>query len=189
MAHSNHVMSDLLGYARTSTSSQSPRLQHDALQAAGCYRTWTDVASGVRKDRPQLALVLDQLRRGDTLVVWKLDRLGRSLPHLLDTVALIEAKGAGFRSLTEQIDTTTPAGRLVFNVFASIAQFERDLIRERSAAGREAAVALGRTGGRPRRLSKSTAAQAKQLYIEGRSAQDLADDYKVSASTIYRAVR
>lgn len=182
-------MSNLLGYARTSTADQTPQLQLDALSAAGCFRVWEEVASGAKRDRPELAAALDQLRPGDTLVVWKLDRLGRSLQHLLETVALIESKGAGFRSLTEQIDTTTPTGRLIFNVFASIAEFERDLIKERSAAGREAARALGRVGGRPARLTKRNVAHVKRLYREGQSVQDLAADYKVSASTIYRAVR
>ncbi|MFZ2173318.1 MAG: recombinase family protein [Rhodococcus sp. (in: high G+C Gram-positive bacteria)] len=182
-------MSNLLGYARTSTADQTPQLQLDALRAAGCFRVWEEVASGARRDRPELAAVLDQLRPGDTLVVWKLDRLGRSLQHLLETVSLIESKGAGFRSLTEQIDTTTPTGRLIFNVFASIAEFERDLIKERSAAGREAARALGRVGGRPAKLTNRHIAQVRRLKREGQAVQDLAADYKVSPSTIYRVIR
>ena len=124
-------MGHLLGYARVSTTDQQPALQVDALQAAGCYRVFTETASGARADRPVLAQVLDQLRPGDTLVLWKLDRLGRSLRHLVDTVTGLADRGVGFRSLQEAIDTTTPGGRLVFHVFASLAEFKRDLIRER----------------------------------------------------------
>jgi len=116
-------MGELLGYARVSTTVQDPALQHDALSAAGCWRTWTDTASGSRTDRPQLGEVMAALRAGDTLAVWRLDRLGRSLPHLIDTVRGLEERGVGFRSLQESIDTTTPGGRLVFHVFASLAEF------------------------------------------------------------------
>jgi DNA invertase Pin-like site-specific DNA recombinase len=122
-------MGHLLGYARVSTTDQQPTLQVDALQAAGCYRVFTETASGARADRPVLAQVLDQLRPGDTLVVWKLDRLDRSLRHLVDTVIGLADRGVGFRSLQESIDTTTPGGRLVFHIFASLAEFERDPIR------------------------------------------------------------
>ena len=141
-------MGHLLGYARVSTTDQQPRLQVDALQRAGCYRVFTETASGTRSDRPTLAQVLDQLRPGDTLIVWKLDRLGRSLRHLVDTVTGLAERGVGFRSLQEAIDTT-PGGKLVFHVFAALAEFERDLIRERTAAGLAAARARGRRGGRP----------------------------------------
>ena len=138
------------GYARVSTPDQHPALQVDALTATGCYRVFIETASGARADRPVLAQVLDQLRPGDTLVVWKLDRLGRSLRHLLDTVTGLADRGIGFRSLQEALDTTTPGGRLVFHVFAALAEFERDLIRERtSRAGRRRA--RGRNGGRPPR--------------------------------------
>jgi DNA invertase Pin-like site-specific DNA recombinase len=128
-------MGHLLGYARVSTTDQQPQLQVDALERAGCYRVFTETASGARTDRPVLEQVLDQLRPGDTLVVWKLDRLGRSLRHLVDTVTGLAERGVGFRSLQEAIDTTTPGGKLVFHVFAALAEFERDLIRERTAAG------------------------------------------------------
>jgi DNA invertase Pin-like site-specific DNA recombinase len=128
-------MSHLLGYARVSTSDQHPELQVDALTAAGCYRVFTDRASGASTDRPELTTVLDQLRPGDTLVVWKLDRLGRSLRHLVDTITCPAERGVGFRSLQESIDTTTPGGKLVFHVFAALAEFERDLVRERTTAG------------------------------------------------------
>jgi DNA invertase Pin-like site-specific DNA recombinase len=142
-------MGHLLGYARVSTTDQHPQLQVDALTAAGCYRVFTETASGARGDRPTLAQVLDQLRPGDTLVVWKLDRLGRSLRHLVDTVTGLADRGVGFRSLQEAIDTTTPGGKLVFHVFAALAEFEGDLIRERTAAGLAAARSRGRYGGRP----------------------------------------
>jgi DNA invertase Pin-like site-specific DNA recombinase len=142
-------MGHLLGYARVSTTDQQPRLQVDALKRAGCYRVFTETASGTCADRPTLEQVLDQLRPGDTLVVWKLDRLGRSLRHLVDTITELAERGVGFRSLQEAIDTTTPGGKLVFHVFAALAEFERDLIRERTAAGLAAARARGRHGGRP----------------------------------------
>ena len=128
-------MSHLLGYARVSTADQHAHLQIDALQRAGCYRVFTETASGAATDRPALAQVLDQLRPGDTLVVWKLDRLGRSLRLLVDTVTSLAERGVGFRSLQEAIDTTTPGGKLVFHVFVALAEFERELIRERTAAG------------------------------------------------------
>ena len=136
----------LAGYARVSTLDQNPELQIDALRAAGCGRIFEDRASGARSDRPGLAEALDWMRRGDTLVVWRLDRLGRSLPQLVATVRRLEAAGLGFRSLTEGIDTTTASGTLVFHVFGALAQFERDLTRERTMAGLAAARARGRRG-------------------------------------------
>jgi len=129
------VMSEFLGYARVSTAEQTAALQQDALRAAGCSRIWSDTASGTRTDRPQLAAVFDYLRAGDTLVVWRLDRLGRSLPHLIETIGDLEARGVGFKSVQENIDTTTPGGRLVFHVFGALASFERELIQERTLAG------------------------------------------------------
>ena len=142
-------MAHLLGYARVSTGDQHPDLQVDALEAAGCYRVFVDTASGALAARPALDQLLDQLRPGDTLVVWKLDRLGRSLRHLVDTIAGLADRGVGFRSLQEQVDTTTSGGKLVFHIFAALAEFERDLVRERTSAGLAAARARGRTGGRP----------------------------------------
>ena len=137
-------MGHLLGYARVSTTDQQPHLQVDALDRAGCYRVFTETASGARTDRPVLEQVLDQLRPGDTLVVWKLDRIARSLRHLLDTVTGMAEHEVGFCSLQEQVDTTTPGGKLVFHVFAALAEFERDLVRERTSAGLAAARARGR---------------------------------------------
>jgi DNA invertase Pin-like site-specific DNA recombinase len=144
--------SDRRRSTRTATD-QHPQLLIDALQRAGCYRVFVETASGARTDRPVLEQVLDQLRPGDTLVVWKLDRLGRSLRHLVDTITGLADRGIGFRSLQEAIDTTTPGGKLVFHVFAALAEFERDLIRERTSAGLAAARARGRRGGRPSVLS------------------------------------
>jgi DNA invertase Pin-like site-specific DNA recombinase len=138
----------LLGYARVSTLEQNADLQRDALSAAGCWRTFTDHVAGVREQRPELDRVLEALRPGDTLVVWRLDRLGRSLRHLIDVAADLAERGVGFRSLTESIDTTTPGGRLIFHMFGAPAQFERELVRERTLAGLAAARARGRNGGR-----------------------------------------
>jgi DNA invertase Pin-like site-specific DNA recombinase len=145
----------------------TPQLQVDALQGAGCYRVFTETASGARADRPVLEQVLDQLRPGDALVVWKLDRLGRSLRHLVDTVTRLAERGVGFRSLQEAIETTTPGGKLVFHVFAALAEFERDLIRERTAAGLAAARARGRHGGRPSVLSGHKLQVAQEMYASG----------------------
>jgi DNA invertase Pin-like site-specific DNA recombinase len=131
----------LIGYARVSTGDQKLALQHDALKAAGCERIFDDHASGAKTDRPGLAEALAYLRADDTLVVWKLDRLGRSMSHLIEKVGELAARGVGFRSLTEQIDTTTSAGMLVFNIFGPLAQFERDLIREHANAGQGSARA------------------------------------------------
>jgi len=175
-----------LGYARVSTTVQDPALQHDALSAAGCWRTFTDTASGSKTDRPELGEVLAALRPGDTLVVWRLDRLGRSLPHLIETVRGLEARGVGFRSLQESIDTTTPGGRLVFHVFASLAEFERDLIRERTHAGLAAARARGRKGGRPTVVTPAKAKQARKMIDEGTPLAEVAAVVGVSRSTLYR---
>jgi len=130
-----------------STAEQDPALQLDALNSAGCWRVFTDHASGSREDRPELVAALDSLRRGDTLVVWRLDRLGRSLPHLIDTVTGLRERGVGFRSVTEAVDTTTAGVRLVFHLFGALAEFERQLIRDRTLAGLAAARARGRVGG------------------------------------------
>ena len=139
-------VSDLLGYARVSTGDQRLDLQLDALQTAGCKRVWSDRASGSLTERPQLVQLFDHLRPGDTLVVWRLDRLGRSVRHLIDLVGELGERGVGLRSLQEGIDTTTPGGRLVFHVFSALAQFEREVIIERSRAGVAAARARGRVG-------------------------------------------
>lgn len=153
----------LLGYARVSTGMQTPDLQLDALTAAGCDRTWTDRASGAHAHRPALDELLDYARAGDTLVVWRLDRLGRSVAHLVQTVAGLDERGIGFRSLTEAIDTTTAGGRLLLHVFAALAEFERELVHERTAAGLHAARARGRVGGRPTVMTADKRAAADEL--------------------------
>jgi DNA invertase Pin-like site-specific DNA recombinase len=180
-------MGHLLGYARVSTVDQNPDLQLDALRATGCYRLFVDQASGTLDDRPELVRLLDQVRPGDTLVVWKLDRLGRSLRHLIDTVGDLHLRGIGFRSLQESIDTTTPTGKLVFHLFGALAEFERDLIHERTMAGLAAARARGRLGGRPTSMSPQKVAVARQLH-EGRrhTVAAIAEMLGVSRATIYR---
>ena len=182
-------MGDLIGYARISTAEQDPALQLDALHAAGCARVFSDRASGAVAERPELARALDHLRAGDTLVVWKLDRLGRSLRHLIDTVRSLEDRGIGFCSLHESIDTTTPAGRLIFHVFGALAEFERDLIRERTEAGLAAARARGRRGGRPAVMTVEKASVARQMYASREhTVAAIAATLGVSRATVYRTV-
>ncbi|MBF4609374.1 DNA invertase Pin-like site-specific DNA recombinase [Curtobacterium sp. PhB42] len=186
-------MGERLGYARVSTTDQDAALQLDALHAAGCYRVWTDTMSGSLEHRPELANLLDQLRPGDTLVVWRLDRrdrLGRSIRNLIDQLQALGERGVGFRSLQESIDTTSPGGRLVFQVFAALAEFERDLIKERTHAGLAAARARGRTGGRPPRLSADQARTARRLYDQrDMTVAQIGDVLGVSRTTVYRALR
>lgn len=183
------VMGHLLGYARVSTVDQDVALQHDAMQSAGCYRVFTDKVSGSVQTRPALTEVLDQLRPGDTLVVWRLDRLGRSIRHLIDLLTDLESKGVGFKSLTESIDTTSPGGRLIFHVFAALAEFERGLIRERTTAGLAAARARGRKGGRPSRLTADQVRTARRLYEQqDMTVSRIGEVLGVSRTTIYRAL-
>jgi DNA invertase Pin-like site-specific DNA recombinase len=158
----------LVGYSRVSTSEQNSTLQEDALKQVGCGKLFHDTASGATATRPGLASALDFLRENDVLVVWRLDRLGRSLSDLLEIVGQLEKRGIGFRSITESIDTTTSGGKLVFHVFGAMAEFERNLIRERTKAGLSAARQRGRLGGRPKALSEQKVALAKQLYSEKR---------------------
>ncbi len=157
-----------LGYARVSTLDQDRALQHDAPTAAGCDRIFVDKASGKMTSRPALGDLLEQLRPGDTVVVWRLDRLGRSLRHLLETVADLEQRDVAFVSLTENIDTSTPGGRLVFHLFGALAEFERDLIRERTAAGLAAARARGRVGGRPTVWTTDKVKAARAMSSSGK---------------------
>jgi DNA invertase Pin-like site-specific DNA recombinase len=181
-------MSQLIGYARVSTTEQDPQLQLDAFIAAGCGRIFTESASGTKTSRPELDAALDYLRQGDQLVVWRLDRLGRSLPHLLDVLARLDGRGMGFRSLTEALDTSTSGGRLVFSVFGAIAQFERELITERTRAGLAAAKAQGRVGGRPRTLTQANIDYARDQRTKGASWNDIAASLRVSRSTVQRSL-
>jgi DNA invertase Pin-like site-specific DNA recombinase len=155
-----------VGYVRISTIEQNVDLQDDALKKAGCTKLFHDVASGGKSDRPGLSAALEFIRDGDILVIWRLDRLGRSLSDLLQVVTKLETRNIGLRSLTEAIDTTTSGGRLVFQIFGAIAEFERNLIRERTHAGLSAARARGRLGGRPKTLDTQKVALAKRLYEE-----------------------
>jgi DNA invertase Pin-like site-specific DNA recombinase len=180
----------LIGYARVSTPDQSVALQEDALRIVGCERIVSEVASGARTDRNGLAEVLAFVRENDALVVWKLDRLGRSLPHLIEVVTALAHRGVGFRSLQESIDTTTAGGKLIFHVFGALAEFERDLIRERTNAGLAAARARGRFGGRPRRLTDRQVALAQAMLRDrGGSVREVCATLSVSKTTLYRALR
>ncbi|AOX26621.1 recombinase family protein [Pseudomonas aeruginosa] len=178
----------LLGYARVSTDDQTTALQADALAKAGCSRIYTDKASGKSTAaRPQLEECLADLREGDTLVVWRLDRLGRSVPDLVRIVGELERKGVGFKSLTESIDTSTASGTLIFHMFAAIAEFERNLIQERTQAGLAAARARGRVGGRKPKLDAKQIRHIKTLLRDpNTSVAELAKDYGVSRTTIYK---
>ncbi len=182
-------MAHLLGYARVSTTEQNPDLQVDELTAAGCWKVWTDHASGTLDRRPQLDEVLEQLRPGDTLVVWRLDRLGRSLRHLIEVVTGLDERGVGFRSLRENIDTTTAGGRLVFHLFGALAQFEREIIRDRTVAGLTAARARGRVGGRPSKLTAEQVRQARRMYdARELTVEQIGKVLGVSRTSIYRAL-
>lgn len=182
-----------IGYARVSTKEQSFDIQLDALRQAGCEEIYREVCSGARAERPILGELLSHLRRGDVLVIWKLDRLGRSLKHLVELVNALNAKDIGLQSLQDPIDTTTPQGRLCFNVFASLAEFERDLIQERTQAGLASARARGRKGGRPKGLSaqaESIACAAETLYVESKlSVQDIAKRLGIAKGTLYAYLR
>ena len=177
----------ILGYARVSTTDQSLDAQTDALTAAGAERIYADTISGTARQRPELDRMLDQLREGDVVVVAKYDRLARSLRDLLDIVEAIRSRGAGFRSLAEEIDTTTPAGRLIFHVFASIAEFERDRISERTKEGLEAAKRRGRVGGRPPALNPDQKAEVRRMRDEdGKRIPEIARLFRVSPATVRR---
>ena len=179
----------LIGYARVSTVEQDTALQTDALRKAGCERVFEDTASGAKSDRPGLAATLAYLRDGDVLAVWRLDRLGRSLPHLIETISALEARGVGFRSLTESIDTTTPGGRLIFHVFGALGQFERDLIRERTKAGLSAAAARGRKGGRKPVMTADKLQRAREHIANGLNVREAAARLKVGKTALYAALQ
>lgn len=190
-----HLGMTLIGYARVSTADQNPEAQHDALTAAGCDRVFTDRASGKLASRPQLDAVLEYLRDGDTLVITKLDRLGRSVRNLVELVAELDQRGVGLRVLHQAIDTTTPGGRLFFHIMSGIAEFERDLISERTREGLEAARARGRKGGRRPALSPAQVEQARKMYAakgdDGKrlhTVQEIADVLRCSRATLYRVL-
>jgi DNA invertase Pin-like site-specific DNA recombinase len=177
----------LVGYARVSTQEQDLSLQLDALQATGCDKVYTEKASGAQRDRPQLQAALEYMRDQDTLVVWKLDRLARSLKQLIETVEDLGARGIGLRSLTESLDTTTSGGRLVFHLFAALAEFERSIIRERTLSGLQAARRRGRTGGRPPALTHQDLAEARALLRDPEiTVTQVAKRLGVAPSTLYR---
>ncbi len=179
----------LIGYARVSTYEQNLDMQTDALSKAGCERIYSDTVSGAHDDRPGLKLVREVLRVGDTLVVWKLDRLGRSLSQLVAMLNEFKDQGIGFRSLQENIDTTSGVGKLIFHLFAALAEFERDLIRERTLAGLAAARVRGRLGGRPRALNEKQVALAKAMFQDQSIAvKDICATLGIGKTTLYRYV-
>jgi DNA invertase Pin-like site-specific DNA recombinase len=180
----------LIGYARVSTTDQTLALQQDALQQAGCSKIFTDTASGALAERKGLADTLSYVRPGDTLVVWKLDRLGRSLKDLIARITELQNRQIGFKSLTEQIDTTTSGGKLIFHIFGSLAEFERDIIRERTQAGLIAARARGKRGGRRPTLKPREIAIVRKLYEDKQTPiEDICRMFKISRMTLWRYVK
>jgi len=182
-----------IGYARVSTKDQSLNLQEDALKKAGCEIIYSEHISGAKSDRPELLKMKEHLRKGDIVVVWKLDRLGRSLRDLVDLISGFQEQGVGFQSLQDNINTTTPTGKLTFHIFAALAEFERDIISTRTKAGLAAARARGRVGGRPKGLSKKAqdkARLAESLYLENkRSIKEICDHLDITKPTLYRYLR
>ena len=176
----------LIGYARVSTQDQNLDLQLEALNKTGCEKIYQDQLSGAKADRPGLNTALEVLRKGDTLVVWKLDRLGRTVKGLVDLVSNLEKREIHFKSITDSIDTSTPAGRFFFHVMASLAQMERELIIERTRAGLEAAKLRGRVGGRTRKMTDSKMESAKKLLKSGVPPRDVAQNLGISIPTLYR---
>jgi DNA invertase Pin-like site-specific DNA recombinase len=177
----------LLGYARVSTDQQDHALQLDALRAAGCDKLFVETASGTRTDRPELAKALEQARQGDVLVVWRLDRLARSLRHLIDIADDLNRRGVALKSITESIDTTTPSGRFMFNILGALSSMEREIIIERTRAGLVAAAARGRRGGRPAALDASKIRAARAMLGSGNmSAIEVAQQLGCAPSTLYR---
>ena len=176
----------LIGYARVSTEEQNLELQKDSLLKHGCQKIFEDQISGTRANRPGLDKTLEMLRDGDTLVVWKLDRLGRSVKQLVELIDKLQQRGVQFKSLTDSIDTGTSSGRFFFHVMASLAEMERDLIVERTKAGLEAARLRGRKGGRKPKMTESKISSAKQLLANGVPPKDVANNLGVSIPTLYR---
>ena len=176
------------GYSRVSTEDQRLDPQHDALSRAGCEVIYSDHISGTRTERPELTRLLEELEEGDSVVVWRLDRLGRSLPHLIELVAEFGERGVHFTSLSESIDTSNAGGELIFHMLGALAQFERSLISERTKAGLASAKARGSLLGRPKRLSPQQVAHAKDLVSQGRAKREVARLLRVSPATLYRAL-
>jgi DNA invertase Pin-like site-specific DNA recombinase len=182
----------LIGYARVSTQDQTLDLQTDALTRAGCEKLFTDTASGAKAERPGLQAAMNHLRAGDTLAVWRLDRLGRTLKQLIATVTELNERGIGFKSLQENIDTTTSGGKLIFHIFGALAEFEREVIRERTNAGLQAARARGRFGGRQsiQSLDPKKMALAKQPHADrSMPVQEISDTLHIGRSTLYRYLK
>jgi DNA invertase Pin-like site-specific DNA recombinase len=180
----------LIGYARVSTEEQNLDSQRDTLKQAGCERIFTDHISGTKARRPGLEEALSHLRAGDTLVVWRLDRLGRSLRHLIDTVTDLQEKDIEFKSLTEALDTTTSGGKLVFHIFGALAEFEREILRERTNAGLSAARARGRNGGRWKKLSDKQVEMARSLYAsKTHTGDEICKTLGIGRTTFYRYIR
>jgi DNA invertase Pin-like site-specific DNA recombinase len=180
----------LIGYARVSTQDQTLNLQKDALEKLGCIKIFTDTASGAKAERKGLEEALEYVREGDTLVVWRLDRLGRSLKHLIETITKLNNRKIGFKSIQENIDTTTSGGKLVFHIFGALAEFERDIIKERTNAGLQAARARGRKGGRPKVLTGKKAAMAQELYNnKHNSIDEICKTLNISRATLYRYIK
>src|SRR5512135_626929 len=179
-----------VGYARVSTQDQTLNLQKDALEKIGCTRIFTDTASGAKAERKGLEEALNYVREGDILVVWRLDRLGRSLKHLIETITTLNNRKSGFKSIQENIDTTTSGGKLVFHIFGALSEFEWDIIRERTQAGLTAARARGRKGGRPKKMTAKTVEQAKTLYNDRKhSIDEICRTLHVSRATLYRYLK
>ena len=183
----------LIGYARVSTQDQTLNLQKDALKKLGCNKIFTDTASGAKAERKRLDEALEYVREGDTLVVWRLDRLGRSLKHLIETITKLNNRKIGFKSIQESIDTTTSGGKLVFHIFGALAEFERDIIRERTQAGLLAARARGRLGGRPKAKALNTPKKitlAQSLYNDkNNTIDDICKTLNISRATLYRYIK
>ncbi|MBA2710463.1 MAG: recombinase family protein [Tatlockia sp.] len=178
----------LVGYARVSTVDQNLDLQLSALKEVGCEKLYQDQISGTKANRPGLGMALEVLRKNDTLVVWKLDRLGRTVKGLIDLINQLHQKEIHFKSITDNVDTSTPAGRFFFHVMASLAQMERELMAERTKAGLAAAKAKGRIGGRKRKMTQSKIESAKQLLSSGSLPKDVAQNLGISVPTLYRWV-
>ncbi len=178
-----------IGYARVSTQEQNLDLQTQALNSAGCEKIYLEKASGAQRDRPELKEALNYMRQGDILIVWKLDRLARSMNQLIETISLLDQKGIGLHSITEAFDTTTAGGKLIFHIFGALAEFERAVIRERTLAGLKVAREQGRIGGRPRSISGSDITMAKAMLKEpGITIAQIARRLNVSPATLYRHI-